>query len=90
MTKTKNYSFKISPNTNDRYIAGEYNIKTKQPKYRLNINVPEHVLEQVVINQFLLGDKNYCEWGWDIHNNSSWIIFVTVKKDGIPIYENNS
>ena len=88
MTETKNYTFRMKPNTKFRYIAGEYNINTKKPEYRISISAPSHERDFVNIKQILLGDKNYCNWGWDIHNNSSWEIFVTITKDGIPIYKN--
>lgn len=77
------YSFLLGPGKRIRKIAGQYDVKLHKPHYEIEINVLEHVRNQIEINQVLVGDEEYCQWAWDIKNNSTWPAFITIKKDGI-------
>ena len=70
----------LFPGQKQRFVAGNYNVKTGQPHYKLDINGPDHVRNQVIVNQILIGDSNNCQYAWDVHNRSAWLVFVTVKR----------
>jgi hypothetical protein len=84
-TKEKDYSFCLMPGIKTRHAAGPFDVKTRKPKYEIEINVPSHVRDQVEIKQFLLGTPEKCQWAWDIENKSTWPAFVTIRKDGEKI-----
>ena len=81
----KDYSFLLSTGIKTRYIAGEFDYDKREPHYEIEISVPHHVRDQIEVPQFLLGSPQKCQWGWDIHNKSSWPAFVIVKKDGVLV-----
>jgi hypothetical protein len=87
MVNENQYSFVLDPGKKRRRIAGTYDVKSQRPHYEIDINVPEHVRNQIEVNQILIGNEEYCQWAWDIKNNSSWPAFVTIKKDGVTVVD---
>ena len=85
MSEPTDYSFPLGPGGKTRYIAGTYDYEKCKPKYEIEISVPKHVRDQVEVNQFLLGSPQKSQWGWDIHNKSSYLSFIIVKKDGVVV-----
>jgi hypothetical protein len=85
MTDPKDYSFLLSPGGKTRYIAGAFDYEKREPHYEIEVSIPHHVRDQVEMNQVLLGSPQKNQWGWDIHNKSSWPAFIIVKKDGILV-----
>ncbi len=79
----KDYSFILSPNQKLRHIAGTFDYDKKQPHYEIDISVPQHVRNQVEVNQIIVGSPENCQWGWDLSNKSTWPAFVTIKCDGV-------
>jgi hypothetical protein len=78
----KDYSFVLAAGVKARYVAGPYNIQTGLPRYALEISAPPNVRDLVEVNQILCGSQDDCRLGWEIHNKSSWIVFVAVTRDG--------
>ena len=85
MSDEKDYSFCVLPGNKTRHIAGPFDRKDRTPHYEIEIDVPEHVRSQVEVKQFVVGTSENCEWAWDIRNNSTYPVFVTIKKDGEKI-----
>jgi hypothetical protein len=84
MTKEKDYTFKIEPGRNTRYVAGPFDVKTHKPHYEIEI-CPSLIQNKIEVKQILLGTPAYCQWGWEINNKSSLLVFVIVKKDGVMV-----
>ncbi len=82
MADDKDYTFVLGPGGKTRWAAGPFDVKTRQPRYEIEISIPAHVRNQVDVNQFLLGTPDNCEWAWDIKNRSSWPAFVIIRRDG--------
>jgi len=82
MSVHKNYSYYIEPGNRMRQVAGPYDVETKKPHYTIQVECPSHVRNQVKQNTFLIGNPDNCSWAWEVLNNSSWPVFVTVKKEG--------
>ena len=78
----KDFTFELSPRGKTRYVAGAYDQTTATPKYTIELSAPSHVRDQVEVKQFLLQNAGGVSWGWDIHNRSTWPVFVTIKRDG--------
>lgn len=54
-TQEKDYSFYLMPGGKTRHVAGPFDVKTRKPRYEIEINVPSHVYDRVEVKQFLLG-----------------------------------
>lgn len=81
-----NHTFELAPKGKTRYNAGAYDPKTRSPKYELEVLARDDVAySQVEIEQFLMGKEGSNLWVWDIKNNSTWPIFVSITKDGVLI-----
>jgi hypothetical protein len=80
--EVQDYTFRLDPGDKTRYVAGPYDPKTRSPHYTIEIDVPKHIRGQVEYKQFLVGTEGKREWGWDIKNNSSWLAFIIIRKDG--------
>lgn len=52
--------------------------------------VPDHARDLVEVSQFLLGTPEDCQWAWDIHNKSSYLALMLVKKNGEGLFAQNS
>lgn len=81
-TDKKDYSFILPAGKKTRYVAGPYDTETRMPRYEISISAPLHVRDLVEVNPIMLGSPDDCRLGWDIHNKSSWRIYVTITKDG--------
>ncbi|MBU4317121.1 MAG: hypothetical protein KKF30_07585 [Proteobacteria bacterium] len=79
----KDYTFLLSHNSKTRHIAGKFDIKTRKPRYEIEVNVPSHVKNQVEVNQIMLGTPEDCRYAWDINNKSNYPVFITIKEDGV-------
>ena len=83
MANENQCTFVLDPGKKKRLFAGTYDVKSRKPQYEIDINVPKHVRNQIEVNQKLIGNEDYCQWAWDIKNNSTWPAFITIKKDGV-------
>jgi hypothetical protein len=82
MTDQQDYTFPLNPNSKIRHIVGEFDIKTRKPHYEIEIKSQPYIKNQVEVTQIMVGTPENCQWAYDIHNKSSWPIFVILKKDG--------
>lgn len=76
------YTFQLSPGHKTRFPAGPYDTELQLPVYEIEVALPKHIESQIEIKQFLMGCPGNNIWVWDIHNKSTWIAFVAIKKDG--------
>ena len=84
----KDYSFVVGEKKSFRFNAGGYDVKTKLPKYTIDISAPEHVKNYIVMKQSIMGTPGNHLFVWDIKNDSNYPIFIIAKRDGelIDIY----
>ena len=82
MAKEIDYTFQLAPNQKRRYIAGPYDPKTNSPKYKISINIWQHLIDRVECNQILIGTSEHCNWAYDLNNKTTWPAYISVKKDG--------
>ncbi|EGR1985722.1 TPA: hypothetical protein GRI96_24895 [Vibrio parahaemolyticus] len=81
-----NSTFELGPKSKTRYNAGEYDPETFSPKYEIKVAARDDIARsQVEINQILMGNKGSRIWVWDITNNSTWPIFISIMKDGVLV-----
>jgi len=79
--KEKGFTFALAPGGKTRRIAGPYDLKSRTPRYELEV-MPDLYKRQVSVEQCMLGSEENCSWCWDITNNSDIMVFVAVRKDG--------
>lgn len=83
------YTFVLMPGAKIRYNAGPYDQATHSPRYEIALSCPTHVAHQIHEEQFLMGAEGHRIWMWAMENQSTWPVFVLVKKDGMLVREND-
>jgi hypothetical protein len=79
----KQHSFYLSPKSESRYNAGEYDPKTRTPKCEIDCLCPTpESRNQIEIDEIIMGNEGSYILVWDIKNDSTWPIFFDVKRDG--------
>ena len=81
-----NYTFQLAPGAKTRHNAGSYDPNLYLPKYEIEVMTPDDfVRSKVQVNQVLMGTKGSHFLVFDIQNNSTWPVFIQVKKDGVLV-----
>lgn len=79
------HKIEIPPGGTFRRAAGPYDLKNKLPRYEVDVlAVDAHASDQVVVDSEIMGRVDNYSWIWKITNNSTWPVFITLKKDGVP------
>ena len=81
----ENHRIQIPAGGSFRRPAGPYDLESRLPRYDVEVlAVDDHASHQVVIDSEIMGSVGNYTWIWRIMNNSSWPVFITLKKNGIP------
>lgn len=76
----------IEPGRRFRRHAGTYDLQNKSPLYSVEVVAPSPEAErQVSDDSEIMGSAGNHFWVWNIKNNSSSIVYVTLLKDGMPV-----
>ncbi|QHD04231.1 hypothetical protein [Pseudomonas sp. R76] len=68
-----------------RLQAGPYDLHTNTPKYGFEVSAADEASRyRVIDNSQIMGVPGRHFWVWDITNESSMPVFVTLTKDGVP------
>lgn len=79
------HKIEIAPGGTFRRPAGPYDLKTRLPRYEVDVlAVDADAGRQVVVDSEIMGRVENYTWIWKITNKSTWPVFITLKKDGIP------
>lgn len=79
------HMIEIQPGGSFRRPAGAYDLQTKLPRYEVDVlAVDAHASHQVVVDSEIMGRVDNYTWIWKITNNSTWPVFITLKKSGVP------
>lgn len=77
----------ILPGARFRLGAGAYDLVTKTPRYSFEIlAATEGMRHQVIDNSQIMGPEGQHFWVWDIVNESSMPVFITLTKNGTPFH----
>lgn len=69
-----------------RLQAGPYDPKTHLPRYSFDVVAPDADAKRRVVDESQpMGHAHNYFWVWDIKNNSTQDVFITLTKDGVPI-----
>lgn len=81
-----NARIEIAPGGKFRRQAGPYDIKTRLPRYDFEVVAADaDALRRVVDDSQIMGSTDNHFWVWDIKNNSTTPVFITLTKDGAPL-----
>lgn len=81
------YNIAIHPGKKFRLTAGPYDVATRLPKYSFDIPAAtEDVKRQVIDKSYLMGPEGRLFWVYEIINDSSIPIFITLTKNGTPFH----
>ncbi len=76
----------IAPGGKFRRQAGPYDLKTHLPRYGFEVVAAgADAQRRVVDDSQIMGPPDNHFWVWDIKNNSTTSVFITLTKDGIPV-----
>ncbi|WP_141251862.1 hypothetical protein [Pseudomonas syringae] len=79
------HKIEIPPGGTFRCPAGLYDQKTRLPRYEVDVQAFDvDASRQVVVDSEIMGRVDNYTWIWKIANKSTWPVFITLKKDGIP------
>lgn len=78
----KDYTFVLNGKRKTRYSAGPYDQASRSPQYAIEVIAPAEISGKVDIRQFLMGPEGGRSWVWEIVNDSTWPVFIAIKKDG--------
>jgi len=82
---SENQKIEIPPGATFRRPAGPYNLKTKLPRYDVDVMAMDsHARRQVIVDSEIMGRVDSYTWIWKITNKSTWPVFISLKKDGVP------
>ena len=59
MNEPKDYTFSLAPNSKTRYIAGDFDIEKRTPRYEIEIQKQPH--NKVDVNQVMVGTPKKCQ-----------------------------
>jgi len=80
-------SVTIQPGKKFRLSAGPYDLTTKSPRYSFEISVAvEGMQYQVRDNSQIMGPEGRNFWVFDITNESSMPVTITLTKNGTPFH----
>ena len=71
-------TMRLNPGGKTRYLAGKRDVEGKTQSYSVNIDVPKGARDLVECHSILTGDKANPTIAFDIHNKSSWLVFIDV------------
>lgn len=91
MSSNKNeHKITLAPGSRFRRQAGPYNLDTGRPRYAVLVSAPdEQAQRQVEDNSQIMGSPGSHFYVWDIKNDSTWPVFLTLTVDGVPVGEDN-
>lgn len=82
----------IEPGWSFRREAGPYDPKTHLPRYDFEVVAPDadadadaDAKRRVVDESHVMGHADNFFWIWDIKNNSTQDVFITLTKEGVQI-----
>ncbi|MNQ72508.1 hypothetical protein D3C85_872160 [compost metagenome] len=76
----------IAPGGRFRRQAGPYDLNTRLPRYNFEVVAADaDALRRVVNDSQIMGSADNHFWVWDIKNNSTTPVFITLTKDGDPV-----
>lgn len=81
----------LPPGARFRRQAGPYDLESQSPRYSFQVSAPdEQAKRQVVDNSEVMGAPGRHFYVWDIKNNSTWPVFLTLTVDGVPVAPSQS
>lgn len=80
-------NIKIQPGAKYRLNAGPYDVATRSPKYSFDVvTAIKGMQHQVIDKSHLMGPEGEHFWVYDITNESSMPVFITLTKNGTPFH----
>lgn len=81
---SKEYTLMVDPRRSGRRNAGPYDPKTNTPRYEEAFDAPSpEARRSFHIESKVMGTEGNYLWVWEFRNDSTWPIFLTLKKDGV-------
>ena len=90
-SKETQHKITLPPGGRLRRQAGPYDQATGSPRYSFQVLAPDdQAKRQVVDNSEVMGAPGRHFYVWDIKNNSTWPVFLTLTVDGVPVAPSQS
>lgn len=85
VTLSNTSKIKIEARAKFRRHAGPYDLAARSPRYGFEVlAADEAASHRVMDNSHSMGAPGRYFWVWDITNESSMPVFITLTRDGLP------